>query len=78
MPKNNEFVIMNSNTVGRANRTAVYEYFAKHLCHSNKDAAKALGLSPLAVGRHAQAIRSGWRPEGVEKDAPVGNEFFSK
>ena len=45
------------------NRRRVYDWFVAHPCHSNRDCAAALGLGEVAVGRHARAIRDGWRPD---------------
>lgn len=48
--------------IGEENRARVYRYFLENPCHRNKDAAETLGLSVMAVGRHARSIRDGWRP----------------
>lgn len=48
--------------VGEENRKRVFEFFQQNPCHRNRDAAEELGLSVMAVGRHAKAIREGWRP----------------
>lgn len=44
-------------------RCRIYDFFRNNPCHTNSDCAKALGLNPGTVGRHAKAIRAGWRPE---------------
>lgn len=46
--------------VGRQNRTRVREWLTAHLGGSNRECAKALGLSEVAVGRHVRALRAEW------------------
>lgn len=46
---------------GEANQEAVRRFFAEHLCATQSECAKALGLSPMAVNRHVKAIRAQWR-----------------
>lgn len=49
--------------IGEKNREAVRRWFATHLCGTQRECAKALGLSDMAVNRHARAIRAEWRPK---------------
>lgn len=44
-----------------ANYRAVHIYFSTHLCATQAECAKALGLSVMAVNRHVRAIRSAWK-----------------
>lgn len=46
--------------IGRTNLEQVREFFASHLCATNRECAAALGLSVFAVGRHVRTIRSEW------------------
>lgn len=46
--------------IGRANREAVRRFFAEHIGCTNVEAAMALGLSIMAVGRHVATIRAEW------------------
>lgn len=46
---------------GKRNREAVRAFFTAHLCATNVECAKALGLSVMAVGRHVEAIRAEWK-----------------
>ncbi len=55
--------IINPIERGETNRQRVYDFFTKNPCHTNKDAAEALDLSVVTVGKHARAIREGWRPK---------------
>ncbi len=59
------------------NRTLIYNFFVENPCSTKQDAAKALNISAPTVGKHAQFIRDGWRPEPEPEAAPVGNEFFA-
>lgn len=43
--------------VGRVNRARVAEFFRQFPTGSNRDCAAMLGLSAMAVGRHARALR---------------------
>lgn len=47
--------------IGRENLEAVREFFAAHLCATQAECARALGLSVMAVNRHVRTIRSEWR-----------------
>ena len=47
--------------LGEANLKAVRAFFASHPCCTQRECAKALGLSPMAVNRHSQSIRREWR-----------------
>ena len=46
--------------LGQENLKAIRAYFAKHLCATNVECSKALGISVFAVGRHVTTIRSEW------------------
>lgn len=48
---------------GEKNRRAVREWFAAHLCGTQTECAKELGLSAMAVSRHVREIRAEWRKE---------------
>jgi len=54
--------------IGEANRLRVYRWFVANPCHTIRDCAAALGLSEIAVGRHARSIREGWRPDTFHCD----------
>lgn len=60
--------IINPKERGRVNRRRVLEYFLANPCQTNKACAKALDLNEMSVGRHARAIRDGWRPDESEAD----------
>ena len=62
VPKKNVNKSVSPKDVGEENRKRVYLFFEKNPCARNIEAAIELNLSPLAVGRHARAIRLGWRP----------------
>lgn len=47
--------------LGEANLVAVREFFASHLCATQRECAKTLGLSDMAVNRHVRTIRADWR-----------------
>lgn len=47
--------------LGEENRDAVREWFRLHLCGTQRECAKDLGLSDMAVNRHVRAIRAEWR-----------------
>ncbi len=47
--------------LGRANLERVRTFFSEHLCATNQECAKALGLGVMAVGRHVATIRAEWR-----------------
>lgn len=47
--------------VGRDNLQAVREFMLSHLCATQQECAKALGLSVMAVNRHVKTIRSEWK-----------------
>ncbi len=55
--------------IGERNRERVFEYFQNNPCSTNQEAAQALDLSVMAVGRHAKSIREGWRPKGDGESA---------
>lgn len=46
--------------VGSHNHEIVRQWFIDHPCATNREAAAALGLSALAIGRHVRRIRAGW------------------
>jgi len=46
--------------IGRTNREAVRRFFAGHIGCTNVECAKALSLSPMAVGRHIATLRKEW------------------
>ena len=47
--------------MGDANRAAVREFFVTHLCATQRECSKALGLSIMAVNRHVKKIRREWK-----------------
>lgn len=47
--------------LGESNLAAVRRWFASHLCGTQVECAKALGLSAMAVNRHVKTIRAEWR-----------------
>jgi len=47
--------------IGEENRDRVRQFFANHLCATQRECAEALGLSDMAVNRHVRAIRAEWR-----------------
>lgn len=47
--------------LGRENFEAVRKWFSDHLCGTQVECAKALGLSAMAVNRHVRTIRSEWK-----------------
>lgn len=47
--------------LGRENLAAVREWFVSHLCGTQVECARALGLSVMAVNRHVRTIRSEWK-----------------
>lgn len=49
--------------LGEANLKAVMEWFQTHLCGTQVECAKALGLSVMAVNRHVKTIRATWRDD---------------
>lgn len=46
--------------IGYDNREAVRAYFLAHVGVTNRECAKALGLSVFAVGRHIKTLRAEW------------------
>jgi hypothetical protein len=46
--------------IGRENREAIRAYFLSHVGVTNTEVAVALGLSPMAVGRHVKTLRAEW------------------
>ena len=49
-----------------ANRLRIRKFLREHLGATNRDVAKALGLSEMAVGRHVRALRAEWTNEDAE------------
>lgn len=49
--------------IGHGNRVSVLCWLRDHPGGTNRECAKALGLSEMAVGRHVKAIRQEWRNE---------------
>lgn len=49
---------MGAREVGKKNLTAVRAYFASHLCATQRECSKALGLDVMAVNRHVKTIRA--------------------
>ncbi len=49
--------------VGEENRAAVKQWLKTHLGGTQRECAKALGLSTMAVCRHVRAIRKEWAAE---------------
>lgn len=47
--------------LGRENLEAVREWFTSHLCGTQVECARALGLSVMAVNRHVRTIRAEWK-----------------
>lgn len=57
-----ECVVVNPGHLeGLKNLRNVRRFFEAHLCATQAECAKALGLSVMAVNRHVRAIRSEWR-----------------
>lgn len=50
---------------GLKNRHAVWKFFRDNPCHTKGECAAALGLTRTTVGKHCDAIRKGWRPQGA-------------
>ena len=46
--------------VGAHNYPIVKAWFLAHPCGTNREASEALGLSPVAIGRHVKRIRAEW------------------
>ena len=46
--------------VGAVNQPIVRAWFAAHPCATNREAARALGQSDMAIGRHVKRIRAEW------------------
>jgi hypothetical protein len=64
-----ERVALSPIEMGAANRSAVRAWFAAHLCGTQRECARALNLSPMAVNRHVAAIRAEWKDkEDVQDD----------
>lgn len=55
--------------IGDLNRARVRRWFREHLCGTQRECAEALGLSVMAVNRHANTIRAEWRemPEACDQ-----------
>ena len=49
--------------IGAANLDRVRSWLKNHIGGTQKECAKALGLSPMAVHRHVQTIRAEWDAE---------------
>lgn len=47
--------------LGEENREAVRRFFQQHLCATQTECAKALGISAMAVNRHVRSIRAEWK-----------------
>lgn len=47
--------------IGHTNREAVRAFFTTHVGCTQAEAAKALGLSPMAVNRHVATLRKEWK-----------------
>jgi hypothetical protein len=46
--------------LGDINQRRVEQFFRDHLCATNVECSKALGLGVMAVGRHVKTIRQTW------------------
>jgi hypothetical protein len=46
--------------VGQHNHALIRQWFIDHPCATNREAASALGLSEMAIGRHVRKIRAEW------------------
>ena len=51
---------MRGGDVGAHNYPIVKAWFVAHPCATNREAATALGLSEMAIGRHVKRIRAEW------------------
>lgn len=49
--------------IGEANRAAIRQWFVEHLCGTQRECARDLKLSEMAVNRGVKAIRAEWRTE---------------
>lgn len=47
--------------LGEDNREAVQNWFMNHLCGTQRECAKDLNISTMAVNRHVKTIRAQWR-----------------
>lgn len=47
--------------LGDKNLALVRQWFETHLCGTQTECAKALGLSAMAVNRHVRTIRAEWK-----------------
>lgn len=54
---------MNPILRGCENLNRVRAFFENHLCATQSECARTLGLSPMAVNRHVRTIRNEWRQE---------------
>lgn len=54
-----------THVTGIRNRQRVREFFATHLCATQVECAKVLGLSRGVVGDHVKAIRAEWKDEAA-------------
>jgi len=61
--------------IGRDNKARVRDFFERHIGATKSECASALGLSPMAVGRHIIAIRAEWEPTAAFK---LGHQYPSK
>lgn len=52
---------MNPILRGCENLNRVRAFFENHLCATQSECARTLGLSPMAVNRHVRTIRNEWR-----------------
>lgn len=47
--------------LGEKNLERIKEYFRTHLCATQRECAKELNISDMAVNRHVRSIRKEWR-----------------
>jgi len=59
----NAFVNHKQIEAGRDNRERIRMWQTAHPWGTQSECAKALNLSPMAVGRHVKAIRAEWRDQ---------------
>jgi hypothetical protein len=45
------------------NLRRVREYFAIHICATQRECAASLGLSIMEINRHVEEIRQEWKPK---------------
>jgi predicted ArsR family transcriptional regulator len=56
--------------IGEHNREAVRRFFAAHIGCTKLECARALGLSPMAVGRHVATLRGEWSRHSPDAGSP--------